>query len=51
MTSIHIKKGKFGNRHTERLPSEDEDEAQGDVSISHGTWKDAIKPLEGKQEA
>lgn len=51
MTGIHIKKGKFGNRHTERPPSEDEGRAQGDVSISHGTSKYASKPLEGKQEA
>jgi len=42
--------GKFGNRHIERPPSEDEDGAQGDASTSHGTSKIASKPLEGKQE-
>ena len=49
MTGIHTKRGKFGNRHIERSPSEDEDGAQGDASLSHRTSKIASKPLEGKQ--
>lgn len=37
MTGVHIKRGKFGNRHTGREPNVNENRDEGDASTSHGT--------------
>lgn len=44
----NYKKGKFRERHTERMPYEDEGRDRDDVSINERTTKIVRKPPEGK---